>query len=101
MARFFTSGRYGNGSRNYWSAGGRNSIDHAHTRGWNAGVEVECFAMTDDNGNAYDRFDVYMTPGSTGNGHRVLVGQVIEPVSKAGKRLAPRWRPAKGRKSVR
>lgn len=94
MARFFVSGRNGRG--NGFSAGGRASIESAHTRGWNSGVEVECIAVTDADGNSYDRFDVYMTPGSTGAGHRVLVGQVIE-----NNKRNPRWVPAKGRKNVR
>ncbi|HZZ17154.1 MAG TPA: hypothetical protein VFE08_14465 [Candidatus Sulfotelmatobacter sp.] len=90
MARFFLSGRYANGNRNGFTNGGRLSIEHTHTRGWTAGVEIECFALEDGT----DRFDVYMTPGSSGNGHRVLVGQVIQ--RKPGK--APVWRPAKGPK---
>lgn len=96
MARFYLSGRYGNYRGNYFSAGGRFSIDHTHTRGWHAGVEIECYALEDGT----DRFDVYMTPGSSGAGHRVLLGSVAEKVTK-NKRRTPRWIPAKGKKSVR
>jgi len=101
MARFYVSGRYGNSSRSHgFTAGGRNSVDSTHTRGWRAGVEVECFAMTDDKGRPYDRFDIYMTPGSAGAGHRVLVGQVIEYTDSKG-RKSPKWRPAGGRKNTK
>jgi len=98
MAHFYTTGTLGNG--NGFSAGGFRSVSDTHTRGWHSGVEVECYAMTDENGNEFDRFDVYMTPGSSGPGHRVLVGQVTEMVNKRTKRRRPHWIPAKGRKSV-
>lgn len=90
MARFYLSARNGRGHEQ--SIGGRASVESSHTRGWNAGVEIECIAQSDGT----DRFDVYMTPGSTGAGHRVLVGQVYQ--ARPGR--SPRWRPAKGRKTT-
>lgn len=96
MARFFLSGIYGNqgySGRSGFTAGGRRSIGSTHTRGWHAGVEVECIAQADGT----DRFDIYMTPGSAGAGRRVLVGQVYQAKPKQ----APKWRPAKGRKSTK
>lgn len=101
MARFYLTAINGRGNRQ--SIGGRASVESAHVRGWNAGIEVECIRVHDlATGTETDRFDVYMTPGSTGEGHRVLVGQAYEPVSKRdGRKLKPRWKPAKGRKSTR
>jgi hypothetical protein len=93
MARFYLTAVNGRGNTN--SIGGRSSVQSAHVRGWNAGVEVECVKCINENGDEYDRFDVYMTPGSSGAGHRVLVGQVTEMPKRR-----PRWLPAKGKKST-
>lgn len=90
MARFYISARNGRG--NTQSIGGRASVESSHTRGWNSGVEVDCIALADGT----DRFDIYMTPGSGGTGHRVLVGQVYQQ-KPSGR---PFWRPAKGRKNT-
>ena len=92
MARFYLTARNGRG--NTQSIGGRASVQDAHIRGWNGGVEVDTIALSDGS----DRLDVYMTPGSTGAGHRVLLGSVEVP--NKGK-TGPKWRPAKGRKSTR
>lgn len=96
MARFFLSGIYGNSTcsgRSGFTAGGRRSVGSTHTRGWHAGVEVDCIKMADGT----DRFDVYMTPGSAGAGRRVLVGQVYQRKPSG----QPHWRPAKGRKNTK
>lgn len=72
MARTYMSGHYAGRSCGEFSAGGRNGVSDTHTRGWNAGVEVDVRAVKDER----DRFDVYMTPGSSGAGHRVFLGTV-------------------------
>lgn len=89
MARFYLTGRNGRGG--FFKEGGISSIESTHTRGWTAGVEVECFPLEDGT----DRLDIYMTPGSSGSGHRVLIGQVLSNGAKS-----PKWKPAKGRKST-
>ena len=49
---------------------GRSNLS-AHVRGWNYGVEVE--AVYD---GSEPVFDIYTTPGSSGAGPRIRVGQV-------------------------
>lgn len=72
MARTYMSGHYASGSCGEFSAGGRRGVGDTHTRGWNAGVEVDARTPKDER----DRFDVYMTPGSSGSGRRVFLGTV-------------------------
>jgi len=95
MSRFYVSGRLGNNTP--FKAGGIRSVNDAHVRGWNGGIEVDTVALADGS----DRFDVYMTPGSNGDGHRVLLGSVESRNDGRQRGRFPRWRPAKGRKSVR
>lgn len=87
MARTYMSGHYASGSCGEFSAGGRRGVGDTHTRGWNAGVAVEVRAHAGER----DRFEVYMTPGSSGSGHRVLLGTVHDTPD------GPHWEAAEDR----
>lgn len=64
MAHFISSthGSGGSTSRN----GDKRSGIHSHTRGWNSGVKVDGWVITDDDGNEDDTFDIRSTGGSNG-----------------------------------
>lgn len=71
MSRFYLTGT--NSRRNEISAAGHSTGQRCHLRGWRSGVEVVASPDGDQ-----DWFDVYMTTGSGGYGHRVLLGAVVE-----------------------
>jgi aspartate 1-decarboxylase len=72
MARFFLSAKNASRSAKEMTYGGRMSIDHAHVRGWDVGIQVECVKLTDG-----DRLDVYMTGGSHDAGGRTFIGSAV------------------------
>jgi hypothetical protein len=72
MARFFLSARNGRHNSKEMTYGGRASIDNAHVRGWDVGIQVECIKLTDG-----DRLDVYMTGGSHAAGGRTFIGSAV------------------------
>lgn len=72
MARFYVTGHLDSSRNSDFKAGGRHSISDVHVRGWSSGVEVDTVKLPDGG----DAFDIYLTPGSSGAGHRVLIGRV-------------------------
>ena len=72
MARFFLSAKNGRVNGKEMTYGGRASIETAHVRGWDVGIQVECIKLTDG-----DRLDVYMTGGSHAAGGRTFIGSAV------------------------
>lgn len=78
MARTYLSGDNSRGGTTTAMGG-----SHAHYRGWHAGVRVQDASME----GKPDRFAVYMTDGSAGNGIDTLIGYVAETPD------GPAWTP--------
>jgi hypothetical protein len=82
MARFYASVVNGRGSTT--NVGGRASVDSAHIRGWDVGVEVETVKLTDG-----DALDIYQTGGSHAAGGRVRIGRVSIVKGETEPRFTP------------
>ncbi len=76
MSRFYSSVDNSRGTT--VTAQGGASGQRSHTRGWTAGVIVDSHPAFDENGKKTDEdeLDVYMSTGSNGRGHDVLIGTV-------------------------
>ena len=68
MARFYGS-MTGRSKTEATRLGTEDKPVHAHIRGWNVGIEVECTAA-----DGKDYIKVYLTGGSNGNAKPRLVG---------------------------
>ena len=72
MAHFYVSTENSRGTP--VSASGTKRGQRTHARGWQSGVEI--VASVSPVADAGDVFDVYMTPGSYGAGHKNHLGTV-------------------------
>jgi hypothetical protein len=73
MAHFYVSTENSRG--NPVTASGTKKGQRSHARGWSASVEV--ISGISSTADAGDFFEVYMTPGSNGGGHKRHLGTVV------------------------
>jgi hypothetical protein len=79
MARFY--GSITNSRGNQVTAQGAANGQRCHIRGWSAGVVIDSHPHNDgpnfSDRTDVDEFDVFMSSGSRGGGHEVLLGTVV------------------------